>query len=130
HPAFMRVHRADLRARLGVPPDEPAVVAAGDEGVAGQGDAGDVAVVLAQFLRLRLGGGEVDLVDLEVGAAGEEARAVRHPRQAEPGGANRVRLRRLELVQLPHGFTSSLAQASTSLPGLVPGSVTGPGRQP
>ena len=51
NPFCMCFDRADLFARLDVPPDEPAVVAAGDGRLAGQGQAGDVALMLAQRLR-------------------------------------------------------------------------------
>ena len=62
-----------LRARLDVPPDQAAVVAARDQRRAGKGEAGHVAVVPAELLRLGLGLVEVELVDREVRAAAEDA---------------------------------------------------------
>src|SRR5262249_32616661 len=50
--------------------------------LAGQGDTGDVAAMSAELLGLGLGGLEVDVVDLEIGAAEEAAAAGRQASDA------------------------------------------------
>src|SRR5207249_1299617 len=142
---------ANLLVLLDVPPDQLAVVAAGDERAARQRQAGDVAGVAREFLVLRLWGGEVGLVDLEVGAAGEDAAAVRDARDAQEDARPRHVLGELELFEIDgheslagiltrrasEGSRPSLARrvgvsgyASTSFTGLMPGSVSGTGRAP
>ena len=54
-PFAVSIHLADFRPRLDVPPDQAAVVTAGYQSCAGQGDACHVTRVPAQLDRLRLG---------------------------------------------------------------------------
>src|SRR5207237_3971427 len=94
--------RAELAGFGAVPPDQPAIVAAGDEDVAGEGEAGDVALVAAEFLGLGFGRGRVELVDLGVGAGDEQASTIRDAGDGEEdAGAGEV-LGELEMIQV-HG---------------------------
>ena len=71
-PFAVRVDFADLRPRLDVPPDQAAVVSAGDEGPARQREPGHVAGMSTQLFRRGLGFFDIDLVHGEVGAAAKE----------------------------------------------------------
>src|SRR6185437_7252219 len=51
--------------------------------LAGQSQAGDVALVFAQRLRLRLGLREIEIVDLEVGTAEQQTIAAGHADERE-----------------------------------------------
>ena len=55
NPLLVGVNGPDLAVLVGVPPDQSAVVTAGDDGLAGQDDGGDVTVVLADLLERLLG---------------------------------------------------------------------------
>ncbi|MFO1095057.1 MAG: hypothetical protein U0992_17385 [Planctomycetaceae bacterium] len=74
-PAVVGFDVADELVVGGGPPDESAVVAAGDEVVTGECEAGDVAAVAVAAAgdALRLFFGDVEFVDVEVGAADKEA---------------------------------------------------------
>src|SRR6516162_334517 len=84
----MRFDDPQLLARRDVPPDEPAVIAAGDGGLAGQCQAGDVALMLAEGLRLRLGLRQIQFVHLEVGAAEENTVTIRYSHKREGDAAS------------------------------------------
>ena len=101
--SIVRIDFAGRRCRT----SQLAVVAAGDERRAGEGDAGDVALVGVQFLRLELGGGEVGLVDLEVGAAEVRRRRCSASRAtANVMTGRRVVLDQLERVGAGAGMSS------------------------
>jgi hypothetical protein len=82
-PFAVSIHLADFRTRLDVPPDQAAVVTAGDQRRASKGHAGHVAIMTAQLDRLGLGLVQIDLVDRKVRAAAENPARARFSRQGE-----------------------------------------------
>src|SRR5437870_4024730 len=74
---------AHLAAALQVPPDQPAVVTAGNDRLAREANAGDVAAVIGQLAVLRRGLRCIQLVNLSVRAGDDEPARVRHTRDGE-----------------------------------------------
>src|SRR5262245_33315202 len=81
HLARMPVDRTDGPAILHVPPDEPAVVAAGDGRIADEANARGVTAMIGVFDLLDSLLSEI--VDLVLGTAYEQALAVRGPRHGQ-----------------------------------------------
>ena len=147
-PLAMGVDRRGSGAGFDIPPDQPAIIAAGDEGRSGQREAGDVAVVTAELPRFGFCLLQVEPLDREVGPAEIDLAAARFTRQGEDDllacqffddldlvGSRCVHLRDLGSIGagetwLHGGPTGSTDYASTSLTGSVPESVSGTGREP
>ena len=68
NPALVGLHFADRFMVIGIPPDQLAIVAAGDEATHGHHERGHVALMPFAFEGFELGlvGGGVDFVDLEI----------------------------------------------------------------
>src|SRR5260370_36139117 len=66
-----------------VPPDELAVVTAGDQRLPCEADASDIAGVAGEFLGLRVILRNIQIVDLGIGAAEEQPAGARQPRHRE-----------------------------------------------
>src|SRR5262249_23151911 len=77
------VDGADDAVRFDVVPDEAIVVAAGDGDAVGEADGVDVAAMLREPARRRVGGARVDLGDEAVGAGYEDLRRARNAGDAE-----------------------------------------------
>ena len=79
----MRTDGANQVAFTQVPPDQLAVISAGDSVPAGDGEAGHVAFVAAELAWLWLLLGHVHIVDLEVRPAEEQPATTRNVRERE-----------------------------------------------
>src|SRR5262249_52755574 len=123
-PGMRVIDRAHGAAILNVPPDQPAIVAAGDRGIADDAHGGYITAMIRLFDPLDILLSRVDLMHFVVGAGDEQALGVWHARDGKQNVAAGDLTGDTEVARIGGHY------ARTSRIGSVPGSVSGTGRAP